>query len=229
MGYSHARPAFGVGGGAVHEHQCDAHTTPAWPPRQRDRVPERPWAQAVIGARGDDLPRPQPTDDPHSADDKETTAIKALGLIAKHWQLSDQQIASLLNTDVRAWHILRDSVHPPTEQAGSAVTPSHLEHNSKHLHPPQRNASRSSVMYRCADHIPQHASLSKEQLTRISILFYIYVSLQRLFATDVADRWVSCKNNNPIFGGKAPIDVMIEGGLPKIREARNHINAKMWG
>lgn len=228
MGYSHSRPAPGVGNGAIHEHRPDARSTTVWP-EHRDGNPKRPWAHAVIGARGDDLPRPQPTDDPHSADDKETTAIKALALIAKHWQLSDQQTASLLDTDVHDWQTLRDSVRPPSKPAGSAVTSSDLEHNSKNLHRSQRNVSRSSAVHRCAEGNSQHASLSKEQLTRISILFYMYISLQRLFTRDVAGRWVSCRNSSPAFGDRTPIDVMIEGGLPKIREARNYINAKMWG
>lgn len=228
MRNSHARLSSSTHSGAAHHHQHEARATPDRQ-GQWDRDPDRPWAYAVIGARGDDLPRPQPTDDPHSADGKETTAIKALALIAKHWQLSDQQTACLLDADAHVWQTLRDSVRPLTEQDGAADTSSNLECNSKHLHHPQRDAPRSEMVYRCADHVPQRTSLSKEQLARISILYYMYVSLYRLFTPDIADRWVSCGNNNPVFGGMAPIDVMIEGGLPKIREARNYINAKMWG
>jgi hypothetical protein len=73
------------------------------------------------------------------------------------------------------------------------------------------------------------ASLSQDQLTRISALTGIFKGLHLLFSDDMADRWPRLANSGPLFGGRTPVEAMIEGGIPSMIEIRRYIDAVRGG
>lgn len=76
---------------------------------------------------------------------------------------------------------------------------------------------------------PEKASLSQDQMTRISALIGIFKGLHLLFVDDMANRWPRLKNTGPVFNGHTPIEVMLEGGIPIMLEVRRHIDALRGG
>lgn len=72
-------------------------------------------------------------------------------------------------------------------------------------------------------------SLSQDQLLRASALVGLYKGLHLYFGADLADRWVSLANRGPLFGGSAPVDVMVAGGLPAMVDARDYVDAVRGG
>lgn len=71
--------------------------------------------------------------------------------------------------------------------------------------------------------------LSQDQLTRASALIGIFKGLHLLFADGMADRWPSLPNRGPIFARHSPIAAMIEGGIPRMLETRQYIDALRGG
>lgn len=71
--------------------------------------------------------------------------------------------------------------------------------------------------------------LSQDQLTRASALIGIFKGLHLLFADSMADRWPKLPNRGPVFDRKSPVDAMIEGGIPRMIETRQHIDALRGG
>lgn len=71
--------------------------------------------------------------------------------------------------------------------------------------------------------------LSQDQLTRASALIGVFKGLHLLFADGMADRWPSLANRGPIFDRKTPIQAMIEGGIPRMIETRQYIDALRGG
>ncbi|MGE0239232.1 MAG: antitoxin Xre-like helix-turn-helix domain-containing protein [Parvibaculaceae bacterium] len=72
-------------------------------------------------------------------------------------------------------------------------------------------------------------TLSQDQLTRASALIGVFKGLHLLFADGMADRWPSLVNRGPIFDRKTPIQAMIEGGIPRMIETRQYIDALRGG
>lgn len=72
-------------------------------------------------------------------------------------------------------------------------------------------------------------ALSQDSLTRISALIGIFKGLRLLFSEKLADEWVRLPNKGPLYGGRRPLDVMIEGGIPKLLQVRQHIDALRGG
>jgi hypothetical protein len=72
-------------------------------------------------------------------------------------------------------------------------------------------------------------TLSQDTLTRISALVGIFKGLRLLFSEPLSDEWVRLANKGPLYGGRRPLDAMIEGGIPKILEVRRHIDALRGG
>ena len=68
-------------------------------------------------------------------------------------------------------------------------------------------------------------TLSQDVLTRISALLGIFKGLQLLFSEPLGNEWVRLPNKGPLYRGRRPVDVMIEGGIPKMIEVRRHIDA----
>jgi uncharacterized protein (DUF2384 family) len=72
-------------------------------------------------------------------------------------------------------------------------------------------------------------ALSQDTLTRVSTLIGIFKGLRLLFSEPLADEWIRLPNKGPLYAGRRPVDVMIEGGIPKLLEVRRHIDALRGG
>jgi hypothetical protein len=72
-------------------------------------------------------------------------------------------------------------------------------------------------------------ALSQDSLTRISALIGIFKGLRLLFSEKLADEWVRLPNKGRLYDGRRPLDVMIEGGIPKLLQVRQHIDALRGG
>jgi Protein of unknown function (DUF2384) len=76
----------------------------------------------------------------------------------------------------------------------------------------------------------QVGSLSFDTLTRISLLLGIYKALHILYPqAELADQWIKLHNANPMFGGKAPLELMIEGGIDGLFQVRRLLDARRGG
>jgi hypothetical protein len=73
------------------------------------------------------------------------------------------------------------------------------------------------------------ATLSQDQLTRASALIGVFKGLHLLFADDMADRWPKLVNRGPVFDRRTPMQAMIEGGIPRMIETRQYIDALRGG
>ncbi|WP_119388096.1 antitoxin Xre-like helix-turn-helix domain-containing protein [Taklimakanibacter lacteus] len=71
--------------------------------------------------------------------------------------------------------------------------------------------------------------LTQDQLTRASALIGVFKGLHLLFANDMADRWPKLVNKGPIFDRLTPVQAMIEGGIPRMIETRQYIDALRGG
>ena len=72
-------------------------------------------------------------------------------------------------------------------------------------------------------------ALSQDTLTRISALVGIFKGLRLLFSLPLADQWVRLPNKGPLFGGRPPLERMIEGGIPTMLDVRRHVDALRGG
>jgi hypothetical protein len=72
-------------------------------------------------------------------------------------------------------------------------------------------------------------TLSQDALTRLSALVGIFKGLRLLFSESLSDEWVRLQNKGALYGGRRPLDAMIEGGIPKMLEVRRHIDALRGG
>ena len=72
-------------------------------------------------------------------------------------------------------------------------------------------------------------TLRQDQTLRASALVGLYKGLHLYFGPDLADTWVSLRNRGPLFGGSAPVDFMVAGGLPAIGNARDYVDAVRGG
>jgi uncharacterized protein (DUF2384 family) len=72
-------------------------------------------------------------------------------------------------------------------------------------------------------------TLRQDELTRISYVVGIYKSLHILLPDDLADRWVTQPNDNPLFHGQAPIDYMVRAGIPGFQQVRSLLDAERGG
>lgn len=75
----------------------------------------------------------------------------------------------------------------------------------------------------------RRGALSQDTLTRISALVGIFKGLRLLFSEPLSDEWVRLPNTGALYGGRRPVDAMIEGGIPKMLEVRRHIDALRGG
>ena len=70
---------------------------------------------------------------------------------------------------------------------------------------------------------------SQDQLQRASALVGLYKALHLYFSDALADDWVTLENAGPAFGGRRPLDVMADGGLPTILDVRDYVDALRGG
>ncbi|MCY6381745.1 antitoxin Xre-like helix-turn-helix domain-containing protein [Hoeflea prorocentri] len=71
--------------------------------------------------------------------------------------------------------------------------------------------------------------LNRDQLLRVSAISGLYKALHLYFGDTLADRWIGLRNTGPLFAGQAPVEAMIDGGLPAIMETRNYVDALRGG
>lgn len=72
-------------------------------------------------------------------------------------------------------------------------------------------------------------ALPRDVLTRISVLVGIFKGLRLLFSEPLSDEWIRLPNKGPVYGGRRPLDVLIDGGIPGMLEVRRHIDALRGG
>lgn len=72
-------------------------------------------------------------------------------------------------------------------------------------------------------------TLNQDQLTRVSAVVGIYKGLHLLFADEMSDRWPGLENSGPLFRQQTPIAAMIHGGIPKMLDVRQYIDAVRGG
>ena len=68
-------------------------------------------------------------------------------------------------------------------------------------------------------------ALSQDALTRVSLLIGIFKGLRLLFSEQLSDEWVRLPNEGAVYGGRRPLDSMIEGGVQKMLEVRRDLDA----
>lgn len=71
--------------------------------------------------------------------------------------------------------------------------------------------------------------LSQDQLTRASALIGVFKGLHLVFADGMADRWPRLPNRGPVFDRMTPVQAMIAGGIPRMLETRQYIDALRGG
>jgi hypothetical protein len=72
--------------------------------------------------------------------------------------------------------------------------------------------------------------LSFDTLTRVSLLLGIYKNLHILYPEpDLADRWVKLPNNNPLFGGRPALALMLEAGMDGLFQVRRLLDGRRGG
>lgn len=72
----------------------------------------------------------------------------------------------------------------------------------------------------------QDATLSRDQLERISLVIGIYKALRLLFADEAAGlRWLKAPNRDTPFGGRSPLDHACEGGIRGLYDLRRYLDA----
>ncbi|MBA3880479.1 DUF2384 domain-containing protein [Sphingomonas sp.] len=72
-------------------------------------------------------------------------------------------------------------------------------------------------------------TLSQDVLTRVSAIVGLFKGLRLLFSEPLCDEWIRLPNKGPLYRGRRPLDVMIEGGIPMMIEVRRHIDALRGG
>ena len=75
----------------------------------------------------------------------------------------------------------------------------------------------------------QKKVLDQDKLTRISLLIGIFKALNILYSRKLADTWITLANTNPMFAGEAPLNYMIEGGVPSLMRVRQLLDARRGG
>ncbi len=71
--------------------------------------------------------------------------------------------------------------------------------------------------------------LDQDKLLRISYLIGIFKSLNILYSTALADRWIQLPNTNAIFAGRTPLAYMLTGGTPAMHTVRQLLDARRGG
>ena len=70
------------------------------------------------------------------------------------------------------------------------------------------------------------ATLSRDQLERVSLVLGIYKASRLLFADgDGAKRWFKARNNDYAFAGMSPIQRMLRGGISDLYAVRRYLDA----
>jgi uncharacterized protein (DUF2384 family) len=71
--------------------------------------------------------------------------------------------------------------------------------------------------------------LRQDELTRISYLVGIYKALHILLPDDLADRWMTQPNDDPLFAGRTPLAYVLQEGIPGLHQVRSLLDAARGG
>lgn len=70
------------------------------------------------------------------------------------------------------------------------------------------------------------AVLTRDQLERISLVLGVLKGLRLVFAEDAHGiRWLKAANEDAIFRGGSPLDLMVDGGIGGLHEVRRYLDA----
>lgn len=72
-------------------------------------------------------------------------------------------------------------------------------------------------------------TLRQDELTRISYIVGIYKALHIVLPDDLADRWITQPNDNPLFGRSTPLDYIVRTGIPGLQQVRSLVDAERGG
>ncbi|HMF65000.1 MAG TPA: MbcA/ParS/Xre antitoxin family protein [Edaphobacter sp.] len=72
-------------------------------------------------------------------------------------------------------------------------------------------------------------TLRQDELMRISYVVGIYKALHILLPEALADRWMTSPNDNPLFGGRTPLEFVIQAGIPGLQQVRSLVDAARGG
>ena len=75
----------------------------------------------------------------------------------------------------------------------------------------------------------QSKPLDQDRLVRISYFIGIFKSLNILYSQRLADEWIQLANSNPLFGGRAPLQYILQGGTPAMEIVRRLLDARRGG
>jgi hypothetical protein len=69
-------------------------------------------------------------------------------------------------------------------------------------------------------------ALSYDQLERVSLVLGVFKALRLLFANDAQGvAWMKAKNSAVTFGGQAPLERMLQGGIDDLYAVRRYLDA----
>lgn len=75
---------------------------------------------------------------------------------------------------------------------------------------------------------PEKAKLTRDCLERASYILAIYRALQVLFPDKaLGDQWLHTPNDNPLFGGSAPIEKMLGGLVVDLASVREFLDSQL--
>lgn len=66
--------------------------------------------------------------------------------------------------------------------------------------------------------------LTRDQIFRMSAVVGIYKALEEYFSEPLSKTWITLENRGPLFSGRRPIDVMIDGELDAILQVRRYLD-----
>ena len=72
-------------------------------------------------------------------------------------------------------------------------------------------------------------TLSQDQLTRVSYIVGVYKALHILLPDEPADQWMTRPNDNFLFGGQTPLDLVVRAGIPGLQQLRGLLDAARGG
>jgi hypothetical protein len=74
---------------------------------------------------------------------------------------------------------------------------------------------------------PQSARLSRDTLERISYVLGIYSALQILLPRkEAADAWIRSPNDDPLFKGHAPLEILLGGKVADLFVVRRYLDGE---
>lgn len=71
--------------------------------------------------------------------------------------------------------------------------------------------------------------LDHDKITRASLIVGIFKALRLLFSQSMLSGWPKAKNTGPVFQGRTPVALMIEGGIPAMLTTRRYLDGLRGG